>query len=182
MALQVRDYPPPCRHTKASTEKDLIIKSLEAQIREYEKQVRLAEEEAEEYREEIELEKLKSEHQEAVIKFQEGTIKELEDVLAQQQALVDAIFADPKSGGTAAMQAGVAQQMDSTTNRIRQALNRQGRTDGQAAQATGQGTQQGARQQQQRASQRPTKPRTDAQPRTDAGEDDEDSYFGGWLG
>mmetsp|Transcript_10403 Transcript_10403/g.19082 ORF Transcript_10403/g.19082 Transcript_10403/m.19082 type:complete len:175 (-) Transcript_10403:283-807(-) len=136
--LQVRDYPPPCRHTKASAEKDVKIKALEAQMRKYEEQIRLAEEIADEYREEVELEKLKSEHQQAVIEFQQETIRELEDVLAQQQALVDAIFADPKATDTAARQERAGEKMEGISNRVRLALNRRGRTDGQGLQGTAQ--------------------------------------------
>lgn len=122
--ITVRDYPPPCRHTKASTEKDLKIKALEAKIRWYEEQTRRAQEIAEQHREELELEKLKTEHQQSVIDFQYSTIKELEEVLVEQSSLVDSLFADPKAASTPALQLRAGQQIESTTDRMKQALMR----------------------------------------------------------
>merc|ERR1719482_142409 len=94
----VREYPPPCRHTKALTERDLKIKTLEGEIKWLQEHKKQAEAEARQLQFDKEEEVIRREHCEAVIASQRQTIHELEEILKAQQGVMDSIFGERDEG------------------------------------------------------------------------------------
>lgn len=101
-----RDYPPPCRHTKALTDKDLKIKSLETEVRRLMEHKKQADAEAKHLQFLREEEAIKREHCEVVIASQRQAINELEELLRTQQTVVDSIFGDGDDTDGAATRLG----------------------------------------------------------------------------
>lgn len=118
----VRDYPPPCRHTKSLTEKDLKIKNLETEVKKLQEHKKHAEAEADALGFDKEEQSIELERCRRIIDAQRLTIYELEQVLKTQQAMVDNIFGSDPAGAESH-----ASQLGATAKRMQEALRKEGR-------------------------------------------------------
>jgi len=117
----VREYPPPCRHTKSLTEKDLKIKNLETEVKKLQEHKKQAEAEAEKLGDDKEEQSIHLEHCRRIIDAQRLTIYELEQVLKTQQAMVDNIFSGDPAGADFH-----ASHLGATAKRMQEALHKEG--------------------------------------------------------